>query len=355
MLDVNRRATAPVDTATVLQIGPILIGGLLSWMLFGISIVQLYIYHVSFGFRDHRFIQVSVYTIFLLDIFQSIVAANEGWQTLIAGWGRPENLRYPGWTFIALPIVSTFVSMWVQTFYAWRIRQLGRWTVVPGMIVLTALIQAGGAWALAIGFAFTKDITSLHETRMYARAILWLGGGAFTDITIMCSMLYLLYAVKQRIRSFEPSELMVNRLIRLSIETGSACALSAILQLILFLGVPETNIHLVVALILSKIYSNTLMSSLNARPSKSASKRMKSGNLTFRQSQSRSDGIESRASHTHPVAIHITREVEVDGSTAGEEDKVGQSWEIELEDVASSEHHPPCSRSIEIEAKKRMG
>ena len=66
------------------------------------------------------------------------------------------------------------------------------------------------------------------------------------------------------------------------------------------------------------------MSSLNARPSKSASQRMKSGNLTFRQSQSRSDGIESRASHTHPVAIHITREVEVDGSTAGEEDKVGQ-------------------------------
>ena len=106
-------------------------------MLFGISIVQLCasafrlqpitgpsssvlsrviadIYHVSFGFRDHRFIQVSVYTIFLLDIFQSIVAANEGWQTLIAGWGRPENLRFPGWTFIALPIVST-IGAWLRS------------------------------------------------------------------------------------------------------------------------------------------------------------------------------------------------------------------------------------------------
>lgn len=103
------------------------IGTLLSWMLLGISVVQLCelstyeykaehtlmgrstvtdIYHVSFA-RDHRFIQTSVYTIFLLDVFQSIVAANEGWQVLIAGWGRTVNIAYPGWTFIALPIVSS--------------------------------------------------------------------------------------------------------------------------------------------------------------------------------------------------------------------------------------------------------
>lgn len=61
------------------------------------------------------------------------------------------------------------VSTWVQAFYAWRIHQLGKWVVLPGFIVLvgiheflmittlrsevarkTALVQAGGAWALAI-------------------------------------------------------------------------------------------------------------------------------------------------------------------------------------------------------------
>ncbi len=48
----------------------------------------------------------SVYTIFALDIFQSIVAASEAWQTLCVGWGRPSNLQYPGWTFTGLPLVS---------------------------------------------------------------------------------------------------------------------------------------------------------------------------------------------------------------------------------------------------------
>ena len=124
-----------------------LIGALLCWMLFGISIVQLCtcphpapslprwgrtltrafsflpspplppraracvrrvadIYHVSFP-RERFAIWASVYTIFALDIFQSIVVACEAWQTLCAGWGRPVNLQFPGWTFTGLPIVSS--------------------------------------------------------------------------------------------------------------------------------------------------------------------------------------------------------------------------------------------------------
>ena len=64
------------------------------------------IYHVSFP-RERFAIWVSVYIIFALDIFQSIVVANEAWETLCSGWGRPINLQFPGWTFTALPIVSS--------------------------------------------------------------------------------------------------------------------------------------------------------------------------------------------------------------------------------------------------------
>ncbi|KAI0764678.1 hypothetical protein C8Q74DRAFT_1370609 [Fomes fomentarius] len=326
-------ALSPVSPEMLLKIGPVFVGALLSWMLFGISIVQLYIYHVSFT-RDHRFIQASVYLIFLLDVFQSVVAANQGWQVLVSGWGRPDNLEFPGWTFTALPIVSTIISTWVQAFYAWRIHQLGKWVVLPGFIVL-----AGGAWALAISFASTRDIASLHETSMYARVVIWLGGGAFTDLIIMSSMLYLLYAVKRRTKPFQRSELIVNRLIRFTIETGSACALSAILQLALFIGVSSTNAHLILALILSKVYSNTLMSSLNARPNKLYSQTATSGNLTFRQS--RTGAVDSNNGNAHPVAIHITHEVEIEGVTKSNGDKVAPGWDIELDDVSSGSHQAP--------------
>ena len=101
-------------------------------MVFGISIVQLCesphafyfydvpqllqtldIYHVSFP-NDRILIRASVYTIFVLDIFQSTVAASEAWQFLVAGWGRQINLAFPGWTFTALPIVSSFSACFLS-------------------------------------------------------------------------------------------------------------------------------------------------------------------------------------------------------------------------------------------------
>ncbi|PIL27160.1 hypothetical protein GSI_10301 [Ganoderma sinense ZZ0214-1] len=326
---------SPVPEETILEIGPILVGALLSWMLLGISTVQLYIYHVSFP-NDRRLIQAAVYVIYLLDIFQSIVAASQAWQFLVAGWGRHINLEFPGWTFTALPIVSSLVSLGVQTFYAWRVWQLGRWRVVPCIIILTALISAGAACAVAIRFAFTRSIASLHATSAFIPAILWLGAAAVADILIMSSMLYLLYAVKQRTRPFERSEFVVNRLIKLTVETGSACAVSALVQLGLFSGMPRTNVHLVLALVLSKVYSNALMTSLNARCPKSFSPETTSRTRSVGFMSRRSQSISRRqlaSPSLPPVAIHITQEVASDRDQT--DDKDMQHWEIEMDDVPS--------------------
>lgn len=55
------------------------------------------------GFANYNRI---VYVIFVLDIFQSVVVAANAWHLLCSGWGRETALIFPGWTFIALPIVS---------------------------------------------------------------------------------------------------------------------------------------------------------------------------------------------------------------------------------------------------------
>ncbi|KAH9933136.1 uncharacterized protein BXZ73DRAFT_89798 [Epithele typhae] len=331
----------PVSPETLLRY---LIGALFCWMLFGISTVQLYIYHVSFP-RDRFAIRASVYTIFALDIFQSIVVACEAWQTLCAGWGRPVNLQFPGWTFTGLPIVSSVISIWVQTFYAWRIYQLGKWRVVPIIIMITALAQAGAACAIAISFISLKDIERLHDTDMFARTIVWLGGSAFTDMTIMISMVYLLYNVREKTRDFERSEFM----------TGCACALSAVLELGFFLGLPDTNIHLIIALILSKVYSNTLMTSLNSRANIAGTRSVGGNSL----SMSRSIGFNGFATTVETattmtaggageglaapdgkaVAVHISRAVDSDRSAGSADDKYAerepvQNWpDLEMNDV----------------------
>ncbi|KAI0754901.1 hypothetical protein C8Q80DRAFT_1266436 [Daedaleopsis nitida] len=254
----------PVSSDILLRAGPILIGALLSWALLGVSTVQLYIYHVA-SLRDRWIFVVSVYAIFALDVVQSILAIVIAWQTLCAGWGRPSSLRFPGSAFNDVPLVSSIISFWVQIFYAWRIYQLGRWKILPVVIIVTGLAQTAAAFAVTILFGLVEDIKLLHETRLVAVHSLWLGGSAFTDITIMLSMAYLLYNAKQQHVFFERSGRTMNRLIRLTVETGCACAICAVVELGLFLGKPNTNLHFVFAMVLSKVYSNSLMTSLNSR------------------------------------------------------------------------------------------
>ncbi|KAI0311431.1 hypothetical protein OF83DRAFT_761819 [Amylostereum chailletii] len=304
-------------------------------MLLGISIVQLYIYHLSFP-RERWMIQTTVYTIFALDIFQSVVVGASAWQTLCTGWGRPINLQFPGWTFTALPIVSSIVAAWVQIFYAWRIWQLGRWRIVPCAIIVVALAQTGGACAIGIQFIWLHNIERLHDTNMYARTIIWLGGGALADVMIMTSMVYLLYAARRRSR-VERSGRMINRLIRLTVETGTACAFSAILELGFFLGIPQTNLHLLIALMLSKVYSNTLMTSLNSRADISVNLRSQlagstgtsyTSGISFGFGSSGrsppSSGWSPRTLEDGPgrkAVIHITREDDSGGGSGDFKDK----------------------------------
>ncbi|KAF8797592.1 hypothetical protein BYT27DRAFT_6934491 [Phlegmacium glaucopus] len=250
----------PVPNATLLLVGPMLVGSLMSFMLFGISIVQLYLYNIRFP-SDKFLIQFSVYMIFLLDVFQSVAVGSLAWHALCSGWGRFNALLFPGWTFSAVPAVTGTVSAWVQIFYAWRIHVMVNWKIIPIVIVVIALAQSAAALSIAIGFIPLKSILLLH--RMFPRTIVWLGGAALADVIISISMVYVLYSAKKR--AFGSTEKVLNRLIRSTVETGVVTTLCATLELGFFLGLPTTNVHVLFALMLSKLYSNALMTSLNSR------------------------------------------------------------------------------------------
>ncbi|ETW84737.1 hypothetical protein HETIRDRAFT_458327, partial [Heterobasidion irregulare TC 32-1] len=272
-------------------VGPLLLGGLFSFCLYGISIVQLYIYYLSFP-GDMLWIQITVYMLFVLDTFQSTVTCALTWSAMCSGWGRPEALEVPGWGFSAIPAVSGIVSAWVQCFFAWRIYVLGKWRLIPGAIVMLALAQASGGLAAGIRFVPLKVVTELHV--VYPMVCVWLGGSALVDVLVAVSMVYLvrvsalsldraraladrvslrvvhrvahqLYAAKKNADGNNRTERMLTRLIRMTVETGVVTAAAASLDLGLFLGFRNNNLHTLLAFMLCKLYTNSLMASLNSR------------------------------------------------------------------------------------------
>ncbi|KAI0687621.1 hypothetical protein BC835DRAFT_1522769 [Cytidiella melzeri] len=261
-MDSTAPQDAPVSEATLLLLGPMFAGSLMAFLLFGISIMQLYRYSMANN-RDHLAIKLSVYIVFLLDVFQAIVVAAQGWYTMLSGWGRPVALIQLNWTFGAVPAVTGIVAAWVQIFYAWRIYKLSQWNVLPAFIVAVALMQCAAALSITVGIPSLGDVTDLHI--MYRRTIVWLGGAFAADVIIAVVMLFLLLSVRRS--KFAHTQRIINRLIRLTVETGVVTATCALMELIMFQVIPTTNLHLFFAAMLAKIYYNALMTSLNSRRS----------------------------------------------------------------------------------------
>ncbi|KAK7049825.1 hypothetical protein VNI00_005255 [Paramarasmius palmivorus] len=156
------------------------------------------------------------------------------------------------------------VSVMAQLFYANRIMTfsthiMGR--LVAGVITIIAIIQCcaaidAGVQALRIGRL------SQLPSRLYVVTSIWLSGAATCDILISGSMTWFL---AHSGAVFKETKDVFARIIRLTIETGLITALFAVLDIILFLGYPHNNYHVVPTLCLGKIYSNALLVVLNNR------------------------------------------------------------------------------------------
>ncbi|PBK88757.1 hypothetical protein ARMGADRAFT_356382 [Armillaria gallica] len=92
--------------------------------------------------------------------------------------------------------------------------------------------------------------------------MIWLGGSFLCDTSIAFCMTYFLSRAQTGLNS---TRILLSRLIRLSIETGTVTAAIAAVHLALFLFYRSNNYSTVPANVLVKLYSNTVLAVCNSR------------------------------------------------------------------------------------------
>ncbi|TFK33943.1 hypothetical protein BDQ12DRAFT_765588 [Crucibulum laeve] len=248
-------ALLPLHVSSCLNI----IGYLLNWGLFGVNSVQVSpsytvadLYYLAFP-NDKTLTKSVVYSVYCLEVFQSIVIARDSFVTFASGFGDPGAVT---------------VACIVQLFYAFRIRVLSTSKVLPLIIVTLALTQCGAGISAAVIIHNMVDLTKRANTTLFIAQGLRLGATAVCDITIALSMLFLLTRGGdtkdgERLKS---TEAMVVRILKLSIATGTLTALFAVLDLSLYFGLQKSGGYFLIPCIsLGKLYSNSMMVMLNNR------------------------------------------------------------------------------------------
>ncbi|THU85857.1 hypothetical protein K435DRAFT_684756, partial [Dendrothele bispora CBS 962.96] len=199
------------------------------------------VYYMSFP-RDKLWIKAAVYTLFALDLVQTVAATNSSWSFLITGWGRPEHLRITEWGFAFGPFFCGISSAGVQLFFAWRVRSLASRSSERKVFLPVVVVIVCASFAQSIASVVASARVELYSS---IKSKVWLVGSAVTDVIIAISMIYLLNRMRQAplTNNIRQTDHLLSRLIRNSIETGSITAGAAILDVIFFLTMNKTSIH----------------------------------------------------------------------------------------------------------------
>jgi hypothetical protein len=242
-----------------LLFGPMLLGVFINMILYGIMVVQTYHYYQTFK-RDAPWIKYLVLYLFILESLNSGCDIAMMWQALIQDYGEPPT--YFPTLFAAEPIVIVMVSTPIQMFFAWRIKLLTKSNILAVIIVALSIISlVGGTYTTVL---IIKIKLFSRKPELHWPALVWFLSATLADVMITAT---LVLSLSRRKTGFVATDDAIAKIIRMTVQTGMITAFFAIGDVVFFMSLPHTALNFLWDLALSKLYTNCLLSTLNARQS----------------------------------------------------------------------------------------
>ncbi|KIM49810.1 hypothetical protein M413DRAFT_21947 [Hebeloma cylindrosporum] len=276
--------------------GPQFLSGLLNSGLLGVLSVQVYLYYLAFG-NDRASLKCLVYGIYILEIAQSVLVIESGFRTFVVGFGDVEGFNRVRTLWLSVPTMTAIGefsrranpdsnvhrgTFFVQGYYAHRISILGQSKKVAGTIIALSFIQLGGGIPVGVHsqqkkYLQTTDMLALQAVSLGVRTTplqicsrisvnttsqLWLIGSVLCDIIIAVCMIYYLSRCDTTVKQ---TKMVLKKVIRLTIETGSLTAVIGIMCFVLS-SIPAIPYYYQFPMgIIGKVYANSMLVLINSR------------------------------------------------------------------------------------------
>ena len=300
------------ETVAELIQGPFLIGIMINVLLLGVLVLQVYLYFVTYK-DDKRWMKLFIWVLFLLDFFNTIFLVIYIYDRLIINFGNDEKAATENWVFSTDPVLAGLITAMVQGFFAWRVKVITSSYWAVGAICICAAGNFAGALASCI---YSTFITNFIDFISFENVvILWLAASALADIIIACVLVWHLRTLRT---GFTATDDVINRVIRLTLQTGLLTAICATINLIIFCSV-SSGIYLIFNIPLPKLYTNSLLSSLNSRKGGGFDASQRSGNAQLKSGSGGRTQAQSRAQVYVNVESHELAEVDIKRDQGSEE------------------------------------
>jgi len=195
---------------------------------------------------------------------QTVLLTHDGFAAFGSGFGDITALTKVRFYWLTSPVVGGLVAFMGQSFYAYRVYVLSSrsWTI-PVLIVAISLVSSVSAMICGVLVSKFTDVTLLNDNRTLSVAEgVWLSTSALCDIIIAVCMTY--YLLKQDTQ-IPQTRVLVSKLIRLILETGSVTAVAALMAVTVWFAFPGSAYYAIFGISMPTLYGNTTLVVLNAR------------------------------------------------------------------------------------------
>ncbi|KAI6110949.1 hypothetical protein EDD17DRAFT_473489 [Pisolithus thermaeus] len=238
--------------------GPSLIGLAINIFMHGLSTLQMYLYYTSYK-KDRLWLKSLVMILYSLDTFHCAVTTYYIYNVLVINFGNEASLLRGSWALAAAAASTGLVSVAVQHFFAWRVHVLTKNVFVVAAIVLCSLANLAGSLGAAVSLAINPSIFLVPDLQI--EVTIWLVGAVLADTIIAAALVWHLGRHKHLYPALTST---INRILRMTVQTGLVTTIVAIINLVCYLS-NSMGAYAVFSMILSKLYTNCMLSTLNAR------------------------------------------------------------------------------------------
>jgi len=223
--------------------------------------VQVYTYYIAFP-KDRNSTKILVYGFMALELVQTIIATRDAFMVFASNFGNPVVLLgiNNSWAYVTL--IGGIAGFAAQIFFSYRLLAISQWRKSSFAIVLISIISFAAAVTSAIFIHREHDLSGLKKKSITIVVATWPGTGALCDILIA---IFMTHNLSRRASGFPATNVMLTKLIRVTIETGIANASVAFASFVLFIAFRNEFYFIVPAVMMSKVYGNSVLVVLNNR------------------------------------------------------------------------------------------
>ncbi|KLO07737.1 hypothetical protein SCHPADRAFT_1001444 [Schizopora paradoxa] len=248
-----------------LTMGAILVASWLAMALSGFLLFQAYHYFRGRPSHDHMFFGCLVVILCLLDFVHIGCIMVSLYHYLITNFGNIAVVKNDLPPSLGLTVgVTATITFIVQSFFSWRVWKLSKGKrVIPFILSLLITARLICGWTTTVK---TIQVGTFGGFVIHVRWIFLVGLvlAVASDLLINASLCYWLNTSRNGMFHMDA---ILDRIILYSIETGALTSTVSITALICVATMPRNLIFIAVHFVISKLYINMFLASLNTRNS----------------------------------------------------------------------------------------